>query len=190
MQNSKKIIIKNYGPIVIPYPSVSFLSLPLGARWARRGGCAAIADTAGRADGDCERNPRGSVDASTVVKHEMELHGRWTAARRAATAAHPFPLSLSFDSLSFPAVRRRWLRWRRRCGGPGREGDGVGGGPNGQGHNEGEGGWWARRGGQAVGATGRAAGLKVSSASITHRLGVLRLQHRPPGHVPPQSPAA
>lgn len=42
MQNSKKIIIKNYGPIVIPYPSVFSLSTARGAMGAAQ-----------RVGGDC-----------------------------------------------------------------------------------------------------------------------------------------
>uniref|UniRef100_A0A0D3ENK2 Uncharacterized protein n=1 Tax=Oryza barthii TaxID=65489 RepID=A0A0D3ENK2_9ORYZ len=53
--------------------------------------------------------------------HEMELQ------RRAASAAHPFPLFFSSDSLPFPAVQRRWSRqlYVHEAGG---EGGSVGGG--------------------------------------------------------------
>lgn len=40
-----------------------------------------------------------SVAASTAAMHEMELCRRRIAARRAGTAAPPFPLSFSSDSL-------------------------------------------------------------------------------------------
>uniref|UniRef100_A0A0D9Y869 Uncharacterized protein n=1 Tax=Oryza glumipatula TaxID=40148 RepID=A0A0D9Y869_9ORYZ len=53
--------------------------------------------------------------------HEMELQ------RRAASAAHPFPLSFSSDSLPFPAVQRWWSGqlYVHEAGG---EGGSVGGG--------------------------------------------------------------
>ncbi|BAD53302.1 hypothetical protein [Oryza sativa Japonica Group] len=65
---------------------------------------------------------RVSAAASTKAMHEMELQ------RRAASAAHPFPLSFSSNSLPFPEVQRRWSGqlYVHEAGG---EGGSVGGGP-------------------------------------------------------------
>lgn len=115
-------------------PTSPPLSLPLGARWARRGGRAATVDAAGRVGGDCGRGARVSVAASIAATHEMELHRRRTAARGGGAR-----LAAATSCCSLPG-RRRLRRWRcppaaagARQQGGGWEGEPVGSGSGGEG---------------------------------------------------------